>query len=697
MRAHDRAAVWAGRGPDWRRIGAPSVTAILVAMLACSCGTQVAPSQNGTSSPSGSSSPPVTATHAPTRSPSPAYADTLTIGWNPGINGSNIPFAWFGFRDPTSALVPSQVTVGGAIFSGLYRYDATFSAIPDLADGPCLPQGDDRVIRCRLIATTFQDGTPLTADDVAYTYQLEQRSTFTGLWAGVGSLEEVRVVDPRTVDFVLTSVDPTFLTTVLPGTPILSRHAVEAAYTTFAAGTKGLTVAGLTKLADAIDEEVNRDPPVCGPRVERVTALLAKLGVRVYREDFLRAGTFDACAYLVAASSLIREGIAVVLNSTGLDAVAAAYSSLSLTWQPIGTGPYRFVSEDANAIHLEAWPGYRGGPAATHYLDFVPAKGDGSDVVDGAVDIYQANAFTGALDLGAAFRATAASHGVSVATAPQAGFYALMFNVRAGHLFADVNLRRALQLCVDLPRDVDAATGGNGTAVYGPVTPGTWAYDPTLPKPARDVAAARKLIEGEGWRPGADGIFAKDGVRLAAAIPAKGTDPLRVKMADLVASQARDCGMDLHSQPMSVPDIYNTLLQYPHDLPGTHTPFNLFIGAWSGVADAGALDEFVSTNITDAQHPDGTSTFQDFTGFSDPTLDRLVKAAMATYDQAERAGLYRQVQQELAAQLPYVFLWAPSGFDVVRSAVTTAEGPLDLTAPNWGWQPERLVVAATAP
>jgi hypothetical protein len=31
----------------------------------------------------------------------------------------------------------------------------------------------------------------------------------------------------------------------------------------------------------------------------------------------------------------------------------------------------------------------------------------------------------------------------------------------------------------------------------------------------------------------------------------------------------------------------------------------------------------------------------------------------------------------------------------VRSAVTTVDGPLDLTTPNWAWQPERLVVVAT--
>jgi peptide/nickel transport system substrate-binding protein len=65
---------------------------------------------------------------------------------------------------------------------------------------------------------------------------------------------------------------------------------------------------------------------------------------------------------------------------------------------------------------------------------------------------------------------------------------------------------------------------------------------------------------------------------------------------------------------------------------------------------------------------------------------------MATYNQATRASLYRQAQQEVAAQLPYLYLWEFGTYEVVRSAVATLDGPLDLTKPNWSWQPERLVV-----
>jgi len=102
---------------------------------------------------------------------------------------------------------------------------------------------------------------------------------------------------------------------------------------------------------------------------------------------------------------------------------------------------------------------------------------------------------------------------------------------------------------------------------------------------------------------------------------------------------------------------------------------------------------FDSSSVSDAKHPENPN----IGGFSDPAFDRLLAAGIATYDQAERTGIYRRAQEELAAQVPAIFLWAYLTQDDVRSAVATATGPLDLTAPNWAWQPERLVVEAANP
>jgi ABC-type transport system substrate-binding protein len=152
--------------------------------------------------------------------------------------------------------------------------------------------------------------------------------------------------------------------------------------------------------------------------------------------------------------------------------------------------------------------------------------------------------------------------------------------------------------------------------------------------------------------------------------------------------------MDLTPRSMSWPDTFDMLNNYPHNLPGSTTPFDLYMGYWlPGVDPDDGLSIFTTANVSDAKNPDNVN----FGGFSDPAYDMLVNAGKATYDQAERARIYRQAQEELAAQVPCIFLWANGGSDVVRSTVATVDGPLDLSVPNWSRQPERMLVAASSP
>ena len=674
------------------RAGRAGAVFVCAGLLAAGCGTQQEPS----TAPAAATSVPVSSP-----APAPAYADTLRIGgvdydqWGIEIEtyrqGSDANYWW---------LPPYFIRLSTVVYGHLYRYDTHYGVLPDLADDDCfVPGSDGAVIRCRLIETTFHDGSPLTADDVAYTYDLFLRPTIYNA-GSTGSLNEVRVIDQRTVDFVLSSVDPTFLNNVLPTIPILSRRAVEAAYADFVSRTAGLAAADLTKLADTIDEETNRETPVCTTRVEEVATLLGQLGVRLYQEDFSRAtGRFEACTYMGAAGGWLRLAAAAIEKATDpgadvLDAVAAAFQLLATDWEPIGTGPYRFVSESAAGVHVEAWPGYYRGLAATRYIDFVPANADAAALVAGKVDILQGVGNS----LGAAFKATAGSHDIRVGNSPQIGFYHLQLNVRPGRLFADRALRRALQLCIDLPRDVDAATGGTGVPVYGPVLPGSWADDPDVPKPARDVAAARRLIEEAGWQPGTDGIFAEGGTRLAADILFRGDSASRTGLADRISADARNCGMELVVRPLEFGAIQAMFGEYPHTIPGTNQPFDIYLGICGGTCITGvdpddSLSVLASSSATDAEHPDNAN----HGGFSDAAYDALLEAGKSTYDQAERARIYQQAQQELASQLPAIFLFANESYDVVRTAVATVDGPLDLDAPNWAWRPERMVVAASSP
>ena len=339
-------------------------------VVACSPLTTPPPTQLPTQQP-------MPAPTAPTSGAEAARTDTLRIGFVPGALERTYGL-YVGLRQASDRFPWGILTPLAFAHAALYRPDDRFEPIPDLADGPCEPrEADGTVIRCRLVEATFHDGTPVTAEDVAYTYRVFQhRPPFLPDIAG--RLQEVQVVDGRTVDFVLSERDPTFLTESLQLIPILPRHVVEASFAEFSAATDGLRAVDLTKLADLIDDEIARDPPVCSPRLEAVSALLDRLGITVYREDFTDAatGTLDTCRYMAVASGYIRQ-TAVAMGKTGLDAVAAAWQLLGIDRRPIGAGPYRFVSEDAGGMHFEAWPAYHRGPPATRYLDFVATTADG--------------------------------------------------------------------------------------------------------------------------------------------------------------------------------------------------------------------------------------------------------------------------------------------------------------------------------
>jgi ABC-type transport system substrate-binding protein len=598
------------------------------------------------------------------------------------------------------------------VYNALYRWDSTFGVMPDLADGPCVISGEGTVVRCHLVSTTFQDGTPLTADDVAYNYLLQQsprcRTTigaafYPGQTAFSGApcfgqlttpaLRDATAIDPRTVELRLFARDPTFVTSILPAVAILPRRTIEASYADLRRAAQGLKADDLRALAEAVRDEESRDPPICTGQVEQLKGLMERLGIAWSAEDFQGDAGFDPCWFSAWAADVLTSGrpsdgsvdvgVASAIELTGVDAVAAAYPYLSFNWDPVGTGPYRFVSWSAESLELEASPMYRESAPATRYVHFQRPVGDGEDLIAGSVDIVPAMVDpTGVL----------AATGLKVAAPPTASYVALHYNLRPGRLFADLNLRRALQLCVDKERDVDAATKGQGDPAYGPYMPGTWAYDATLPKPKRDVAAARALIEASGWRSGPGGFYARGERRLSARIVVRGDQVPRAKMADLIALQATDCGIQLTVDPVRFgEDIFEMIGNYPHNIPGTTTPFDLYLGAWGNYPDPGESSaQWLSSTITSAKRPDGNAA--NMIGFADARVDQLLAGAMATDDQAERARFYREVQQVLAAQQPMLFLWTYRAYGAVSPDVVSIGAPLDLSAPDWYWQPENLAL-----
>lgn len=614
-------------------------------------------------------------------------ADRLVVGITP-VTATWAPVLTTPVLSLSNIFLPPEMpALPRFVHAALYRYDDTLSPVPDLAAEPCAIGDDQVTITCRLAEATFHDGSPVTAADVAYTFELARRSgcTFTGYLTCFNTLEEVRAVDERSVEFTLSTPDATFLTLALPLVMIESRAIIEAQYAPLADAT--LDRAALDAMLGEIAGVVEGGDAACEPLVEDAEALLDGIGMTVPpRAAFERIGEggFDPCAALHFARYRI-ERVLASDDADGLEAIAAVYGALPLNWEPIGAGPWRVAERiRGDRLLLEAAPGYHLGPPATRELELrlFPANGSAAEAMAAGEVDWIPNQFVG-LD------AVESVEGARILTYEAPAFAYLAFNLREGRLFADANIRAALEHCIDKPASVDAATGGDGTVIYSPIEPISWAYRDDLPRVERDVAEGRRLIEESGWRMGPDGVYERDGQRLATDVFAGDFDAPRVRFMDLVAEQARDCGFDLRVVPADISTVLEPLNTYPHVPGGYEEPFDAVFLAWIHGWDPSDI-LFDSRSASSEENPDGANAM----GYRNPEVDALLDAGIATYDQRERARIYREFQTILAEDRPVLFAWAYRLRDAITSGVRMADGAeINERSGYWWWRLEELSVA----
>ena len=578
------------------------------------------------------------------------------------------------------------------IHETLYRYDDTLTPVPDLADGPCQISDDQLTITCGIVEATFHDGTALTADDVAFTFDVGRRLSFPDCQFAYAEcfdhmLESVTALDDRTVEFRLTAPNATFMTLILPSVYIESRAAVEAAFAPLAERADELDAAQYQAAADSMFAELSAEAPDCESVLAAGEALLAEAGVEPPpRDQFVTAdGAFNACQHVEWTATFLGD-IALSLEADGLDALALAYRTLSSNRAPIGLGAWRFVSVDEGTrLTVEAFAEHHRGPPATRTWELRVYR-DG-EAARAAFANGEVNWLTLPITEPGLAGQLEDQGGVEFAIFPSPGFYMLTYNLREGRLFADPALRQAVELCIDRDATVDAATDGTGDPLYSPVEPASWAYQPDVPRPQRDTDEARRLIESVGWAEGADGIYVRDGRRLATNVLVAADFTQRLAFMDLIADQVADCGIELTVVPADPQTVLAPALAFPHIPGGSTEPFDaLFIG-WAKSFDPHDL-LWHSDEVSSAERPGGIN----FIGFADPTIDDLLDAGITTSDQRERARIYREFQLRLAELRPVLFGWSDVIYEALDPRLGLTEGDLNLSSRQWPWQLEELVL-----
>ena len=625
--------------------------------------------------------------------PEAVPAGTLTVA----AKGPITDLSNAAFDEPTLGALPF-------IFNGLYRLDASFRPVPDLAAEPCDVSENEVTWTCTLSEVTFHDGTEVMADDVVYTYRLAMSPscTFRPALCLSSVLESVEALDESTVVFTLQEPYAPFAALALAGIMIEPMDVIDGAFDTVAEDAALLDPGAADALADQTEELAftSASATACSDAVTTAEALLAGVpGIAMPRRDDFNtggenAGEFDPCAYGIALVSRIRAVIAA--REPGIDAAAAAYPFLRNNTEPIGSGPWMCrpgCLRPGESLTLEAFAEHFRGPPATRTIAMPIIPDEAAAIralregeVDWVRDLYiYDQEVTEQLQ---------GDSSVKLADYPEIGYFSLQYNLRPGQLFADLGTRKAVQHCIDKAAIVEEATLGTGIPMEGYLPPDSWAHEPNLDPVQRDTRAAMAFLREAGWTVDdadddgiANGVATRGDARLSTNVYVRPGRPDRIAFMELVRDQVIECGIELE-----VVEPHSTLLPlltYPHIAPNDEGQFDAYFGGWGTGPDPDPFLVFHSSQCTTQEQPD----LLNYICFSNDEADRLMEEGRRVSDIDERTAIYQELEQLLHEEQPYLFAWSNLARDAVDANLASSAGELDLTSPLWHWQVETLIVA----
>jgi peptide/nickel transport system substrate-binding protein len=358
---------------------------------------------------------------------------------------------------------------------------------------------------------------------------------------------------------------------------------------------------------------------------------------------------------------------------------------------PIGSGPFRLDDRvPGQSIVLARYTGYHHGPPLLERVAFVGSAD--IDITIGALrdeNLLLAELPWSVLD------EVENSPNLRTGAYPENGFYFLGFNLREGRPFADVRVRRALALALDLPDLVEAATKGQGVPISSSAVPGSWADLHPAPSNEANLQAARDLLNEAGWTlPAGATIRQRNGESFSAQLFVRGDDERRLVAAQRIAEAAATIGLQIEVEAADFETVIVSKYAPPYN-------FDLLLGSWlNGAGDPNFGDFayydpddfalFHSSQIN--QGPLDTRVTRNFIAFDDPAYDNQAQAARELYELDERRERYEQTQERLNELLPYLFLWVDQLPVAINQRVTSLDGPIDLSSPMYLWNIERWYV-----
>ncbi|HHY58830.1 MAG TPA: hypothetical protein GYA08_25740 [Chloroflexi bacterium] len=212
-------------------------------------------------------------------------------------------------------------------------------------------------------------------------------------------------------------------------------------------------------------------------------------------------------------------------------------------------------------------------------------------------------------------------------------------------ILSDINVRKAIAHALDYKTIIDSVYLGRGYQIASNVLPAIeWAHDPSIQPYAYDQELAKQLLEEAGWvDSNGDGVREKDGVELKLTLVTNAGNKVREDLGALVQDQLNQIGFNIDFQAIDFGTLVEQLLGQTYDM--------VIIG-WTGLGSDPNDDAFWRSDF------DTPGSGFNFVSYQNPKIDELLAAGVSVpgCDPAERAPYYKEIQQIIHDDVPYVFI-----------------------------------------
>jgi peptide/nickel transport system substrate-binding protein len=315
--------------------------------------------------------------------------------------------------------------------------------------------------------------------------------------------------------------------------------------------------------------------------------------------------------------------------------------------QPIGTGPYKFVSFDAsqNMVELAANPEYWEGAPKVQKLRL-------KTVTD--ANSLQAELQTGGVDIAPnpsnlppdSVKALSNSATLKVEQTDGSNIQYLVFNTQSPPL-NNVKVRQAIGYAIDRQKIVSDLLFNQAKVADSIVPPQSWAFAPGT-QYTYDPAKAKQLLQEAGYK----------------------NEPIVFKYSSgntyvnqysqVIQSSLADVGLIIQIETLEVNTIRTQLAQ---------GQFQMYTGVWIG----GNQDPIFLRDLFASSKIPGVSgaTCCNRSRYSNPQVDDLVQQAIdnASTNRERAKELYGQVWQTVSNDLPLLPLWYPANIVIANKRI----------------------------